>query len=573
MIEFQPDEGFTFSPKDQGGDDARDNDVLTDGRKTVALSDGDEITNLDAGQIVIAALGSVGDRVWLDVNADGIQDAGEPGVADVAVHLFDATGSKLITSSRTTEDGEFLFSGLPAADYVIDVDPPSAFAIAQPHQSDESLDSDPDPESGRFTFTLGASEVNNSVDTGLIFMADVAVIESLTTVSGQVWNDLNNNDVRDHGETPIEGVKVFAVRPRPPAKWVLTDSNGEYRFVNLRAETYDIRFDAPFGFQFVDANQGGDDTLDSDVAANGNVRIDLGASGNIDNLDAGLRYIGSSSIGGQVWDDQNNDGIRDPGEVGVANVKLRLVDRDARRTVTSERTDDLGNYLFSGAPAGEYQLLVFPPRSTVFSSTDIGADDAVDSDVDVRGRVSLSVANNQQVSSVDAGVFFPPASSGITGRVWSDYNADGLQDPAEPGLESRHVLLTDRGRPIDRTVTESGGFYSFTGLVPGTYELVFGKRSGLNYSRANFGDDDMIDSDTDQRTGRVTVTVGVNESVTHVDSGRIQDKKGSIGGFVWYDSDRDGIQDPGEEGIPTGVVLLNATGRIILDNNSDSFHI
>ena len=61
---------------------------------------------------------AIGDRVWIDVNHNGIQDTGEVGVPGVGVTLHDSTGA---TVGHTTTDanGLYLFDRLPAGGYQV----------------------------------------------------------------------------------------------------------------------------------------------------------------------------------------------------------------------------------------------------------------------------------------------------------------------------------------------------------------------------------------------------------------------------------------------------------------------
>lgn len=63
-------------------------------------------------------LGSLGDRVWLDSDADGVQDLDEPGINGVTVELYDVGGS-LVGSTVTSGDGEYLFDALEPGDYTV----------------------------------------------------------------------------------------------------------------------------------------------------------------------------------------------------------------------------------------------------------------------------------------------------------------------------------------------------------------------------------------------------------------------------------------------------------------------
>jgi hypothetical protein len=64
-------------------------------------------------------LGSIGDRVWKDYDADGVQDAGEPGLVCWTVTLIqDGT---VLSSQQTGADGLYLFENLPAGNYTVQV--------------------------------------------------------------------------------------------------------------------------------------------------------------------------------------------------------------------------------------------------------------------------------------------------------------------------------------------------------------------------------------------------------------------------------------------------------------------
>lgn len=106
------------------------------------------------------ALGSIGDRVWNDTDGDGVQDGGEPGINGITVTLRDANGN-VVATQVTSGDGNYLFTGLPAGDYTVEVDgstlPPN---LAQTYDLD-GLDT-PD----RASLTLNAGENRTDVDFG-----------------------------------------------------------------------------------------------------------------------------------------------------------------------------------------------------------------------------------------------------------------------------------------------------------------------------------------------------------------------------------------------------------------------
>jgi len=112
------------------------------------------LVNLGPGEDYLAADfgyypgGSIGDFVWLDEDRDGEQDAGEAGIADVAVNLLDAgadglcdtADDVLLDSGVTDADGLYIFDPLPIGAYCVDVDESTvpvglnlSFGIQEPH--------------------------------------------------------------------------------------------------------------------------------------------------------------------------------------------------------------------------------------------------------------------------------------------------------------------------------------------------------------------------------------------------------------------------------------------------------
>ncbi|PWZ87610.1 SdrD B-like domain-containing protein, partial [Staphylococcus pseudintermedius] len=68
----------------------------------------------------------VGDKVWDDLNKDGIQDDNEPGISDVKVTLKDADGN--VVDTRTTDaNGSYLFENVKEGDYTIEFETPEGY--------------------------------------------------------------------------------------------------------------------------------------------------------------------------------------------------------------------------------------------------------------------------------------------------------------------------------------------------------------------------------------------------------------------------------------------------------------
>ena len=61
------------------------------------------------------------------------------------------------------------------------------------------------------------------------------------------------------------------------------------------------------------------------------------------------------TIQGEKWNDVNGNGVKEPGEPGLAGWKIILCDTSGR-VLDSTRTDPAGNYSFPGVPAGNYRV-------------------------------------------------------------------------------------------------------------------------------------------------------------------------------------------------------------------------
>lgn len=69
--------------------------------------------------------GSIGDFIWWDIDKDGIQDSGEPGIGGVTLHLYNTANcsGNSIATQATNANGGYTFSNLPTGTYCVAVEP------------------------------------------------------------------------------------------------------------------------------------------------------------------------------------------------------------------------------------------------------------------------------------------------------------------------------------------------------------------------------------------------------------------------------------------------------------------
>ena len=126
--------------------------------------------------------------------------------------------------------------------------------------------------------------------------------------------------------------------------------------------------------------------------------------------------------------------------------------------------------------------------------------------------------------------------------VWNDTNNNGIQDAGETGVEGLTVNLLDAAgaEVLYSTTTDSAGAYGFAPLPPSDYQLevLLPAGLGLEFSPADQGADDALDSDVAQDTGRVAVTVDFGEEDASIDAGVLV--------AALEDLDSDGVADLGD---------------------------
>ena len=568
-------------------------------------------SDIDAGLYQKA---TIGDFVWNDSNANGIQDTGEAGIAGVTVQLKNATGTTVLQTATTDANGHYSFSADPGAYSVAVTTPANNVLSAATQGTDTTKDSDFASNGSTAAFTVVSGQTKSDIDAGLYQKAEIG---------DRVWDDANKNGIQDTGETGVAGVKVSLLNASGVAVGspLTTDANGNYLFTNLTPGTYSIQFDKttlPTGYVFTTQNAAGS-TVANDSNANtstGKTTTTVLTSGQSDkSWDAGIfNNVTKATIGDFVWDDTNGNGIQDAGEKGISGVSVKLLDSTGKVSQTAT-TDCNGKYSFSVDP-GSYKVQVITPSSYYITKANQGTNDAVDSDIDTTGTTSsITVTSGQQNITVDAG-FYKLAHVGD--RVWEDWNHNWLQDTGEVVYDDRNNngvkdagegsggipgitvnLLDSSGKVLQTTKTDATGTYGFD-VAPGTYSLQFDKTnvvflkshwdtnlsdaSGYNMSTWKWapkdtGTNDAIDSDV-AGDGIKTTDVSNTDKFT-LTSGQIDLTRDAGITPIVIDLNGDGIQTVSRsdsagtfdllgngQAINSGWLSSN-DGFLVVDNNNN----
>ena len=419
-------------------------------------------------------LGSIGNKVWEDTDADGIFEPdgadGIPGTDDDEIPIEGITldlyrdldgngqvdpGEPLVGSATTDANGMYLFDNLPLDDYVVDVTDEDGILNGYWHSlgnQDASTNGGNDPmdnsKEDPFAVTIDMTTPDNlNVDFGYYVQP--------AAVGNYVWEDSNANGLQDDGETGINDVVVTLMITYPDGTMLTiydTTRNdaagnpGFYDFRNLLLDEDYNGFDnnntgdvepefvikintasqdgtgEPLnGFVPTTTNAGTDDMLDSDQVSGVTAEPIQGSQDTeakdptdtemnpIAGYDFGFTATELVGIGGTVWEDQGdgggtqNDGTQDGGELGIAGVKVQLLD-DTGMILDSTKTNSDGTYLFEGLQPDIYQVKIpvcnyemgGPLQSLPFSS--VPTETMNDNDTDNDDNGAQATANGMVTS-------------------------------------------------------------------------------------------------------------------------------------------------------------------------------
>jgi len=558
----------TYYPTSQnvGGDDALDSDVdpATGRSHGVNLESGENDLTIDAGYYQSASLS---DFVWEDLNGNGVQDQGEPGIADVTVQLFVPGGTTPKAETTTDGNGKYAFQDITPGDYIVKfVKPNGLEPTSKDAGTNDDLDSDQDPATGLTdVITLSPDDNNVTADAGFY---------KLASLGDFVWEDVNYNGIQDQNEPVINEVPVKLLDAEENVlASTTTDVNGFYQFTDLKPGDYIVEFATVNDLAFSFKDEGNDDTIDSDAdRTTGRSDVIALASGEHNpDIDAGM-FIPKAILGDFVWNDLNENGIQDDGEPGVPGVIVTLYDNNTNQPVGQPGvTNENGYYQFENLIPGDYYVVFSDiPDGFALTIQNAGQDDEKDSDADPNpgntyGKSDPVTVKGTDVMTIDAGLYALTATLGDI--VWEDNNANGVQDQNEPGFKNVKVtLFNGDGTPTGKSMmTDENGLYKFVDLEPGDYFVEFTLPGGYIFTHADKGGDESKDSDADRLSGRTIVTtLEAGEDDMSWDAGLVKDSDGD--GIYDIaetgDRDEDGIADD-KDFDPAGWIYDEVNGKIV----------
>jgi len=160
---------------------------------------------------------------------------------------------------------------------------------------------------------------------------------------------------------------------------------------------------------------------DPETASPADPAVDVGTT--VRSVSADVAFLGDT-----IFEDENSNGVRDPGERGIHG--------PGRPLITT--TDFNGSYLFTSLVSAEYDIQVIPPSG--FTQT---------FDPDARNGQPISLDNQSNPTIVDAvgrldqdfGYTNNVPAGQIGDFIYNDVNGNGIQEPGELGIGGIEVEL------------------------------------------------------------------------------------------------------------------------------------
>jgi len=259
---------------------------------------------------------TLGDRVWIDTDGDGMQEAREKGLKGAQLALVSNCGAGVVVATTATKaNGSYSFKNIAPGAYLLRVQLPTGYQFTrQDAIPNDNKDSDVNATGDSPCLQLVTKQKITNLDIGVV--AATTPLPTLTAtptaapsatpspapgalLGDRVWLDANRNGVQDIGEKGVSGllVELFTnCTGNTRVAQATSNSNGNYDFSNLATGDYYLRVQPPPGHQFTRMNAIVDDDYDSDLDANGySWCLHLTAGSTVNNVDIGLVPTGAAT--------------------------------------------------------------------------------------------------------------------------------------------------------------------------------------------------------------------------------------------------------------------------------------
>ncbi len=505
---------------------------------TVAM--GEEISGVNAGMLPSS---TVSGCFFHDVNDNGLWDKDELGMMGAEVRLLSEDG-EIDLYQTPAEDGSYFFDGVMPGKYTLSYLLPEHTEMSKTVQDGNTVAHD-----GLITTTKPFT-----IEMGKEHTMPLAAAVTLGSFVGGVFNDTNANGLRDGSEAMLGGAVLTAVSVSGDEITAEADASGAFALTGLRPDEYTLTITLPEGTIFSHSL----DTDELTLAAANEQTFACPWQVLINRTEKAIGAVKPASIAGEIWMDENKDGMQADSEWIMENVPLSLIDEasglEAAQTVSGEN-----GFLFENVRPGTYTVqFVLPEQST--PASDAASTFRFDGAAMVHSGVKI--AEGEAASGLSTGLV---STTSIGGTAWLDVN--GQRSPVS-GVE---ITLWRNGAYAASTMTDENGEYRFDGLWPDSYTLSASVPDGIIFVRP--GDPNYASG-----TSFITSTeLGMSDSFQllmaqhQLDRDVLYIKAGKVGDIAWLDENQNGLQDGSEPFLTDVTVRLTQNGETICETTTNEY--
>ena len=513
--------------------------------ETFSLGLGENKTGMDIGMI---RPGTVRGSVFADRNDNGIRDDGENGLTGVTVRLMGEEGEAF--SAEIGEDGNYLFDAVMPGTYTLEYTLPDNAVFARNTSGGNTISGEKTGSSAPFEMKSGI-EVDGPVCGAL----------TLGRIEGIAWMDHNGDGIRTEDEEEAEGMTVTLTPSRDVLEeiTVTTGADGTFALEALRPDDYTLTVSCPTNYVMSRT-----DNLKLPLTAGKteqSVQLPVAMGAEWTSQEVGT--VIPAGVSGQLWLDENNNGLFDTGEQTPAGYEVVVTDDRTGRVFDTLYTDESGRFATAGMIPGKFTL------SFAMDENTIAPKDGSSDFTEQNGKLVLpgiELGEDEDKAGLLLGIVRYTA---IGGNVWID------RGNSVETLGGTQVSLKDESGTVLRTITTGeNGAFRFDKLMPGTYQLDAVVPEGCVIiepgDRRLNGDQVSVMTDTVNREGSSDpINLKMAQDQLKMNIGCVL--PGRMGDFCWLDSDGDGLQGMDEPGIPGVKITLMRDENVVAETVTDQY--
>lgn len=411
---------------------------------------------------------SIGDRVWHDLNRNGRQDSGEPGISGVTVKLYaDANGDNIADNATATAtavtnaNGNYSFNNVTPGKYFVQFPVP----VPQGYSGYTTQSASGVPANQWSSCNVNTGKTGTHHFTSNYFYKDAGLLKNIG-ISGKVYND-NNAGTPDGSVLP--NVNVALKTGATTVATAVTDANGNYSFSQLIPGNYKVVIIPTGGYSVVSATDGS--------PTDGSTDVSLGNNNSVTGINFGLNLKPTA-----VNDNLNNQtpgtaatvsnilvNDTDPNNGTLSKDSISLIAPSGATGVTTDAQGDITG--FTVANQGSWTLNSSNGAVTFTPQAGFTGDPT---------PIKYTVTDNAGLTSNEATItidYYTTVS--ISGEVHNDPNGGNINGPLTNAGGTLHaILINNAGNVVLSVPVNASGQYTFNAVIPGNYKIRLSTTAG-----------------------------------------------------------------------------------------------